>query len=108
MTAKAYGLAKSLHAYGERNLKSIPVPGVYVYENLIIGVHEESDGGSAKMKLKILLKIKNVLNTMSADVSKNEVVIGPDSHLNLNSTKTRIFYDEAKMKEFIRLSKDQE
>ncbi|KAG0183721.1 hypothetical protein DFQ28_001142, partial [Apophysomyces sp. BC1034] len=70
--------------------------------------YEESDGGAAKRKLKIGSKSMNVLITMLTDVPKNEVLIGPETSLSLNSSKTRIFYDDAKLDKFIRLSKNQQ
>ena len=108
LTAEVYSRSKSLDAHGEANLKSIPLPNNSSYDGLAIGIFEESDGGAAKRKLKIGSKSMNVLITMLTDVSKNEVSIGPETSLSLNSSKIRIFYDDAKLSEFIRLSKNQQ
>ncbi|KAF7729302.1 hypothetical protein EC973_004558 [Apophysomyces ossiformis] len=108
LTAEVYSRSKSLDAHGETNLKSIPLPDSSTYDGLAIGIYEESDGGAAKRKLKIGSKSMNVLITMLTDVHKNEVSIGPETSLSFNSSKTRIFYDDAKLNEFIRLSKNQQ
>lgn len=94
LTAEVYSRSKSLDVHAETNLKSIPLPGNSIYDGLSIGIHEESDGGAAKKKLKIGSKSMNVFITMSTDVSKNEVSIGPENSLDFNDIKTRIYYDD--------------
>jgi hypothetical protein len=108
LTAEVYSRSKSLDAHAEKNPKSIPLPCNATYDGLAIGIYEESDGGAAKKELKIGSKSMNVLITMLTDVPKNEVSIDPETSLNFNNSKTRIFYDDAKLNEFIRLAKNQQ
>ncbi|KAG0174616.1 hypothetical protein DFQ28_007647 [Apophysomyces sp. BC1034] len=61
LTVEAYSRAKYLDSHGETNMKSFPSFYGSLPNGLSVGIHEEADGGAAKMKLKIGTKTMNVL-----------------------------------------------
>ncbi|KAF7723158.1 hypothetical protein EC973_002293 [Apophysomyces ossiformis] len=87
-------------------MKSIPLPDTK-YSNLSIGTYEESDGNSARRKLKVDPKTMNVLITMSLLMSSAEVFLGPETPVTFGKSQIRIFYDQTKNENFLAIIKQQ-
>ncbi|KAG1444571.1 hypothetical protein G6F46_004458 [Rhizopus delemar] len=101
---EVYARAKSLDSHGETNMKSLP-SFTSLFPNLLsVGIHEEADGGAAKMKLKIGIKTMNVLIIISLLIKKNKVFVGPETPISIGFHA--IFYETNKAKNFVTAVKD--
>ncbi|KAI8344578.1 hypothetical protein BC941DRAFT_464793 [Chlamydoabsidia padenii] len=97
LTAEVYARAKCLDSPGETNMKSLP-SFTSLFPNLLsVGIHEEADGGAAKMKLKIGSKTMNVLITMSSLIKMKKVVVGSETPISIGFHATLYETNKAKI-----------